>query len=89
VIFVSGETIVASPAAGPVNVERRPAYSAMVARAPRAAWVFAHESEPSRVFAAEMRRTGRAASRTVVDGFDVYVPERPVRPDELRLLRAF
>lgn len=89
VIFLSRETILASPAAGPVNVDRRPAYSAAVARAPRVAYVFARDSRAGRVFVAEMERTGRAMRRDAVDGFDVYTPAQPVSPTELRLLRAF
>ncbi|MGH7356237.1 MAG: hypothetical protein ACRELS_16880 [Candidatus Rokuibacteriota bacterium] len=89
VIFLSRETILASPAAGPVNVERRPAYSAAVARAPRVAYVFARGSEAGRVFVGAMRKTGRAMGHDAIDGFDVYTPERPVRPSELELLRAF
>ena len=89
VIFLSREAILASPEAGPVSVERRPAYSAAVARAPRVAYVFARGSPAGRVFVAEMRRTGRTMGRTAADGFDIFVPAAPVRPDELRLLRAF
>ena len=89
VLFLSRETIVASPLAGPVNVERRPAYSAAVARAPRVAYVFAGGSEAGRVFAAAMRKTGRAMAHEAVGGFDIFTPERRVSPTELELLRAF
>lgn len=89
VLFLSRETIVASPMAGPVNVERRPAYSAAVARAPRVAYVFARGSEAGGVFVAAMRKSGRAMGHEAMDGFDVYTPERRVSPVELELLRKF
>jgi len=89
VLFLSREAIVASPMAGPVNVERRPAYSAAVARAARVAYVFARGSEAGGVFVAAMRKTGRAMGHEAMDGFDVYTPARRVSPGELELLRMF
>ena len=41
------------------------------------------------MFVGAMRKAGRVTSHDVIDGFDIYTPERPVRPSELELLRAF
>lgn len=87
--FLSGETIVASPAAGPVNVERYPAYTQEVAAAPRLAYVFIEGSEASAVFRREMGRRGEAMGSRAVGGFDGYLPTRPVQPAELALIRLF
>jgi hypothetical protein len=88
-VFVSRAAVLASPAAGPVNVDRMPGVSAAVDAAPRVAYVFVRDTEPSRVFVREMRRRGHGFAAETLGGFDVYVPERPVRPGELDLVQRF
>lgn len=89
VMWESRERILASPAAGPVNVDRRPALSRRVERAERPAYVFAAASEPGAVFAREATRLGIAWSHARVGDFDVFLPLRHVRPADLRLVRLF
>ena len=88
-VFLSRERIVASPAAGPTNVERYPPYTRAVAAAPRPAYVFARETEASRVFVREMRRAGRGFAHEALGEFDLYVPDARVDPHELALVRKF
>jgi hypothetical protein len=87
--FLSHERIVASPAAGPTNVERYPAYTRAVAAAPRPAYVFARETEASGIFAREMRRAGRGFAHEALGEFDLYLPDARVEPHELALVRKF
>jgi hypothetical protein len=87
--LLSRERIVASPAAGPTNVERYPAYTRAVGAAPRPAYVFARETEASRVFAREMRRAGRGFAHEALGAFDLYEPEARVEPHDLALVRQF
>jgi hypothetical protein len=89
VMWQSRDRILASPAAGPVNVDRRPALSRRVERAERPAFVFAAASEPGAVFAREATRLGIAWNHARVGDFDVFLPERHVRPADLRLVRLF
>lgn len=88
-IFLSRETILASPAAGPINVERRPAYTQAVAASSRPAYVFLRNTRASAVFLREMRQKGFSFHRELVDEFDLYLPERHVRPGDLALVRQF
>lgn len=88
-VFLSRERIVASPAAGPTNVDRYPLYTRVVAASPSPAYVFLHGSEAGAVFARQMRRAGRPFSREATGAFDLYLPERHVDPGELALLRKF
>ncbi len=88
-IFLSRETILASPEAGPVNVERRPAYTEAVAASSRPAYVFRRNTEASAVFVREMRQKGHAFRHESIDEFDLYVPDRHIHPNELALLRQF
>ena len=88
-VFLSGETILASPAAGPANVERRSAYTKAIAASPRPAYVFRRNTEASATFAREMQRNGHAFRHEQIDEFDLYVPDRHVDPDELNLLRQY
>ncbi|MBI4587559.1 MAG: hypothetical protein HY725_01860 [Candidatus Rokubacteria bacterium] len=88
-VFLSREVILASPAAGPVNVERYPAYTEGVAASARPAYVFRRNTEAAAVFVREMRRTGDAFSHVPLDEFDLYIPDRHVRPNELALVRQF
>jgi len=88
-VFLSRERIIASPQAGPTNVDRYSSYTRAVAASQQPAYVFRQETEASAVFVREMRRTGRGFSREGIDGFDLYLPERHVDPDELGLLRKF
>ena len=88
-IFLSREMLLASPLAGPVNVERRPAYTQAVEGSPRPAYVFRLDAEASAVFVREMRRHGNPFIQEQIGEFDLYVPARHVRPDELALLRQF
>lgn len=88
-IFLSRETILASPAAGPINVERHAAYTEAVAASPRPAYVFRRNTEASVVFSREMQRHGNAFSHEQIDEFDLYMPDRHIDPDELKLLRQF
>lgn len=87
--FLSRERIVASPAAGPTNVDRYPPYTRAVAASPRPAYVFLRDTEASAVFAREMRRAGRAFSRETIREFELYLPESHVDPAELALLRKY
>jgi hypothetical protein len=87
--FLSRETILASPVAGPINVERRPAYTQAVAASPRPAYVFRRNTMASAVFVREMRRKGHPFRHEMVDEFDLYLPERHVRPNDLALVRQF
>jgi hypothetical protein len=89
VVFLSREAIVASPAAGPTNVDRYPAYTQAVADSARPAYVFQERTEASAVFAGEMRRTGRTFLHVPAGEFDLYIPDRPIRPDELKLVKKF
>ncbi len=88
-VFLSRERIVASPAAGPTNVDRYPRYTRVVAASPSPAYVFLRGSEAGAVFAREMRRADRSFAREAIGEFDLYVPERHVDPGELALLRRF
>ena len=88
-MFLSGERILASPAAGPANVDRHPPTSRAVAASARPVYVFRRETEASAVFVREMRRHGLAFATDTIGGFDLYVPERHVRPGELALVRQF
>jgi len=88
-VFLSHERVIASPAAGPTNVDRYPPYTHAVAASPCPAYVFRRGSEASAVFVREMRRVGIAFSREALSEFDVYVPERHVDPHDLALLRRF
>lgn len=88
-VFLSRERIVASPAAGPTNVDRYPRYTRVVAASPSPAYVFLHGSEAGAVFARQMRRAGRPFSQEAIGTFDLYLPERHVDPGELALLRKF
>lgn len=88
-IFLSREAVLASPLAGPVNVERYPAYTRAVESAPHPAYVFRQNTEASAVFVRELRQRGHAFHHERVDGFDLYVLARHVRPDEINLLRQF
>lgn len=87
--FLSRETIVASPVAGPINVERRLAYTQAVAASDRPAYIFLRNTEASAVFIHEMRRKGHPFQHALVDGFDLYLPDRHVRPHDLALQRQF
>jgi hypothetical protein len=60
-----------------------------VAAAPRPAYVFARETEASRVFVREMRRAGRGFAHEALGEFDLYVPDARVDPHELALVRKF
>lgn len=88
-IFLSRETILASPAAGPVNVDRNRAYTEAVASSSRPAYLFLRNTEATAVFVREMRRVGNPFVHEFIDEFDLYVPDRHVRPSELVLLRRF
>ncbi len=88
-MFLSGERILASAAAGPANVDRHPPTSRAVAASPRPVYVFRYQTEAGAVFAREMRRNGLAFAKDTIGGFDLYVPERHVRPGELALVRQF
>ncbi|MFQ5962386.1 MAG: hypothetical protein ACE5MG_13425 [Candidatus Methylomirabilales bacterium] len=88
-IFLSRETILASPTAGPVNVERYPAYTEAVAASSRPAYVFRRNTEATAVFIREMRRNGNRFLHERIDEFDLYIPDRHVHPNELALLRQF
>ncbi len=88
-VFLSHERVIASPAAGPTNVDRYPPYTHAVAASPCPAYVFRRGSEASAVFLREMRRVGIGFSREALSEFDVYVPERHIDPHELTLLRRF
>ncbi|MBI3030233.1 MAG: glycosyltransferase family 39 protein [Candidatus Rokubacteria bacterium] len=88
-VFLSREAVLASPAAGPVNVDRFPPYTEAVSRSARPAYVFLRDTEPSAVFVAEMRRAGGAFRHERVGDFDLYLPDRHVRPNELALLKRF
>lgn len=88
-VFLSREGILASPVAGPANVERYPPYTRAVAASPRPAYIFRRASDASAIFAAEMRRLAIPFTRTALEAFDLYVPDRHVRPDELSLPRQY
>lgn len=88
-VFLSRERIVASPAAGPTNVDRYPPYTRMVAASASPAYVFPRGSEAGAVFERELGRAGRTFSREAIGTFDLYRPERHVDPGELALLRRF
>jgi hypothetical protein len=89
VVFLSRERIIASPAAGPTNVDRYAPYTRAVAASPRPAYVFLGETEAGAVFAREMRRAGRPFARETIRGFELYLPESHVDPAELALLRKY
>lgn len=88
-LFLSRERIIASPAAGPTNVDRYPPYTRAVAAAPRPAYVFLRDSDASAAFVREMCRAGLPFSREAIAEFDVYLPDRRVDPRDLALPRKF
>jgi len=88
-MWQSRTRILASPAAGPVNVDRRAAVSRGVAAAAAPAYVFAAGTEPSAVFAREATRAGVTVTHARVGAFDVFLPSRHVKPSELPLVRVF
>lgn len=88
-IFLSREAVLASPLAGPINVERRPAYTQAVESSPHPGYVFERNTEASAVFVREMQLRGYAFRLEPVAGFDLYIPARHVHPNELNLLRRF
>ncbi len=88
-VFLTRERIVASPVAGPTNVERYPPYTRAVAAAPRPSYVFLAGTEPSHVFAREMARAGRTFTRETLGEFDLYVPDAHVDPLALALVRKY
>ncbi|HEV8472172.1 MAG TPA: hypothetical protein VGR82_05280, partial [Methylomirabilota bacterium] len=89
VMWESRDRILASPAAGPVNVDRRPGVSRRVEAVMRPGYVFAAASEAGAIFAREATRIGVPWSHERVGAFDVFLPGRHVRPAELRLVRLF
>ena len=88
-VFLSRERIIASPVAGPVNVDRYPPYTRAIAASTRPTYVFLRGGEAGAVFERELRRTGVPFSREAIHEFDVYTPERHVDPGDLVLLRRF
>ncbi|MFQ5945153.1 MAG: ArnT family glycosyltransferase [Anaerolineae bacterium] len=88
-IFLSRETILASPIAGPANVERYPAYTEAVTASSRAAYVFRRNTEATAVFIREMQRNGNTFLHEPIGEFDLYIPDRHIHPNELTLLRQF
>jgi hypothetical protein len=89
VAYLTGGRITASPAAGPVNVDRRPAYTVAVSRAARPAYAFETGTPAAATFGAALERVGLAATRQRAGAFEIHRPGRRVLPWDLPLIREF
>lgn len=90
IVFLTRERIIASPAAGPLNVERFPAYTEKVNQAEDLFFVFEGNSEASKRFEASLKSRRVSFKRgDVLDRSVYYDFSKRVAPRELPLIRFF
>jgi hypothetical protein len=78
--FESREQVIASA----LGTERYAAYGEFVRRSPHPAWVFLDNSVADVNFASDLRRMAVPYRRWRTGGFAVYLPSRPLRPEDFR-----
>ena len=90
VVFLTNEKIIVSPVAGPLNVERYPAYTREVDRAKEVFFVFVKDSEASERFEASLKARGVSFTKEMVNRHLVYYGfSSRIFPEELPLIRLF
>jgi hypothetical protein len=86
-LFVARDALVASPAAGPVNVERGSAHTGILAPSLRPSDVLRLDAEIIAMFIRETRHHSDAFVHDRVHEFDDSISGRHVDPNDLRLGR--
>ena len=90
IVFLTDEKIIASPAAGPLNVERYPAYTERVDQAKGVFFVFERDSEASQRFEDSLKTRKVTFEKENVGQHVVYYDfSKRIYPNALPLIRFF
>lgn len=86
-LLLARDAIVASPAVGPVNLERGSAHTGVLAPSLRPLDVFRRDAEALPMSMRDMRQHGDAFVHEQLLEFDDCIPDRHVDPNDLPLVR--
>ena len=90
IVFLTKERIIASPAAGPLNVERVPAYTEKANQAKEVFFIFEKDSEASQRFEEALKARRISFKKEEVVRHAVYYDlSKRVYPGDLPLIRSF